>query len=434
MNGTGNGAVFFLAARRASVVQFPSVSPAAHPPLSRNRDYLLLWSGQVVSTLGSTASTVVYPLLILALTDSPKAAGIAGALRAIPYLAFSLPVGALIDRWDRRRVMILCDLGRCAAVLLIPLAIAFDTLSLALIYAVTFVEGTLYVFFNIAEVAALPRVVPQAQLPQAAAQNEAGFGTANIVGPSFGTFLFQFGRGVPFLADALTYAISVATLLGVRARFDRERAAPRRELHHEVAEGLRWLWENRLIRYMALLTGGLNLVLAGVPLLMIVVARQLGAGDPQIGLVFSLAGIGGIAGSLVGGRIQRRFRFGQVIVANLVAECVIFPLYVMAPSLYLLAAVAACNAFLGPIYNVVQFSYRLSIIPDELQGRVNSVFRLLAFGFIPLGAALSGLLIEQLGVVQAVMVFEAILVLLAAATAANRHVRDAAPIGRAAAS
>ena len=410
------------------------MSPPAHPPLSRNRDYLLLWSGQVVSTLGSTASTVVYPLLILALTDSPKAAGIAGALRAIPYIVFSLPVGALIDRWDRKRVMILCDLGRFAAVLLIPLAIAFDTLTLSLIYAVTFVEGTLYVFFNIAEVAALPRVVPQAQLPQAAAQNEAGFGTANIVGPSFGTFLFQFGRGVPFVADAITYAISVVTLLGIRARFDRERAAPRRELRHEVAEGLRWLWDNGLIRYMAFLTGGLNLVLAGTPLLMIVIAKRLGAGDAEIGVIFSLAGIGGIAGSLVGGRIQRRFRFGQVIIANLVAECVIFPFYAIVPSFYLLAAVAACNSFLGPIYNVVQFSYRLSIIPDHLQGRVNSVFRLLAFGFIPLGAALSGLLIERMGVVETVVAFEAVLVLVAAATAANRHVRDAAPIGRATAS
>jgi predicted MFS family arabinose efflux permease len=409
-------------------------STNAERPLSRNRDYLLLWSGQVVSTLGSTASAVVYPLLILALTDSPKAAGIAGALRALPYIVFSLPVGALIDRWDRRRVMILCDVGRCTAVLAIPAAIALHGLSLWVIYLVTLIEGSLYVFFNIAEVAALPKVVPTPQLPQAAAQNEAGFGAANIVGPSFGAFLFQFGRGVPFLADAVTYAISVVTLLGVRARFDRERALPRRDLHHEVAEGLRWLWGNRLIRYMAFVTGASNLVLAGVPLLMIVVAKRLGAGDPQIGMIFSLAGIGGIVGSLVGGRIQRRFSFGQVIIANFVAECLIFPFYVIVPSFYLLAAVAACNAFLGPIYNVVQFSYRLSIIPDELQGRVNSVFRLLAFGFIPLGAALSGVLIERLGPVQTVLAFEAILVLVAAATAANRHVRDAAPIGRATAS
>ncbi|MEP7068685.1 MAG: MFS transporter [Usitatibacter sp.] len=163
----------------------------ADPPLWRNRDYMLLWSGQVASTLGSTASTVVIPLLILALTSSPEAAGLAGASRALPYLVFSLPVGALIDRWDRKAVMIRCDIGRAIAVATIPLAIAFDALTLWLIYAVSLVEGSLYVFFNIAEVAALPRVVPQAQLPEAAALNEAGFGVANIVGPPFGTVLYQ---------------------------------------------------------------------------------------------------------------------------------------------------------------------------------------------------------------------------------------------------
>jgi predicted MFS family arabinose efflux permease len=404
---------------------------AAPAPLLRNRDYLLLWSGQVVSTLGSTASGVVYPLLILAITDSPKAAGIAGALRALPYLVFSLPVGALIDRWDRRRVMILCDAGRCLAVLAVPLAIAFDALSLWLVYAATLIEGSLYVFFNIAEVAALPKVVPTEQLPQAAAQNEAGFGAANIVGPSFGTTLFQlFGRAAPFIADAITYAISVATLLGIRTRFERERPAARRELRHEVAEGLRWLWTTPLIRYMAFLTGGLNLVVAAVPLILIVRAKELGAGDAQIGVIFSLAGIGGIAGSLVGGRIQRRFRFGQVIVATLALEALFFPCYALVPSYYLLAAVAGASALLGPIYNVVQFSYRLSIIPDELQGRVNSVFRLVAFGFLPLGAGLSGLLRERMGTVATVLAFWCVLIALAAATAANRHVREAAPMAR----
>ena len=181
---------------------------ATASPLWHNRDYMWLWSGQVVSTLGSTASTVIYPLLILALTSSPEAAGVAGALRTLPYLALSLPVGALIDRWDRKAVMIRCDAGRALAVASIPLAVAFDALTVAQIYAVTLIEGSLFVFFNIAEVAALPRVVPAAQLPEATAYNEAGYGVANILGPPMGTILYQaFGRAVPFIADALTYLL-----------------------------------------------------------------------------------------------------------------------------------------------------------------------------------------------------------------------------------
>ncbi|HEY4998429.1 MAG TPA: MFS transporter, partial [Usitatibacter sp.] len=238
--------------------------------LWRNRDYMLLWSGQVASTLGTTASNVVVPLLILAITSSPEAAGIAGALRALPYLVFSLPVGALIDRWDRKAVMIRCDVGRAIAVASIPVAIAFDALTLAQIYAVALVEGSLFVFFNIAEVAALPRVVAHAQLPQAAAQNEAGFGVANIVGPSFGTVLYQaFGRAVPFIADAASYVISVVSLSKIETPFHTERTAATRNLREEVAEGLRWLWANPLIRYMAFVTGGQNLVGAATPLVVI---------------------------------------------------------------------------------------------------------------------------------------------------------------------
>ena len=146
---------------------------ALAPVLWRNRDYMLLWSGQVASTLGTTSSNVVVPLLILALTGSPEAAGIAGALRTLPYLVLSLPVGALIDRWDRKAVMIRTDVGRAMALATIPAAMALHALTVWQIYAVALVEGSLFVFFNIAEVAELPRVVTAAQVARAAAQNEA---------------------------------------------------------------------------------------------------------------------------------------------------------------------------------------------------------------------------------------------------------------------
>jgi predicted MFS family arabinose efflux permease len=245
-----------------------------------------------------------------------------------------------------------------------------------------------------------------------------------------GTVLYQaFGRAVPFIADALTYCVSIASLLRVKAPFHIERAPQQRDLRHEVAEGLRWLWANPLIRYMALLTGGLNLINAAIPLLMIVLAKGSGASDAQIGVIFSFVGAGGIAGSLVGGRVQRRFSFGQVIIGCLAVEAVLFPLYAVMPSYVWLGVVAGMYYFMSPIYNVVQFSYRLTLIPDRLQGRVNSTFRLLAFGFMPLGAVLCGAALERLGTTATVGLFSALLIALAVATALNPHVRHAAPIG-----
>jgi predicted MFS family arabinose efflux permease len=367
-------------------------------PLLRNRDYMLLWSGQVVSTLGSTASQIVYPLLILALTGSPAAAGISAALHSLPYVLFSLPAGALIDRWDRKRVMIVCDVGRALVVSGVALALWLDAITLAQLYVSAFIEGTLFVFFNIAEVASLSRVVPKDQLPQATAQNEAAFAAAHIAGPSFGTALYQgLGRVAPFVADAISYTISVITLAFIRTEFRSSAVSEKRDLSVEITEGLRWLWRQPLIRFMAFLTGGFNLVGAAYALLLIVLAKELGASDLDIGLMFSIGGLGGIAGALVGGQVQKRFTFGRVIVGITWVWALLLPLYVLAPSHLLLGALYALASFTGPIYNVVQFSYRIALIPDALQGRVNSTFRLLAFGFMPIGAALGGFMIERLG-------------------------------------
>jgi predicted MFS family arabinose efflux permease len=400
------------------------------PALFQNRDYMLLWSGQVVSTLGSSASYVVYPLLILAMTDSPAAAGIAAALANLPYLIFSLPAGALIDRWDRKRVMINCDIGRALTVASIAIALWLDVLTVWQLYIAAFIEGTFFVFFNIAEVAALPRVVAKEQLPQASAQNEAAFAAAHIVGPSVGTLLYQtLGRAAPFVADAISYVASVASLRLICTPFRAAPTAAKSNLRGEIAEGLRWLWRQPLIRYMAFLTGSINLVNAGTSLIVIVLAQNLGARPVDIGLIFSIGGIGGILGSLVSGQVQKRFTFGQAIIALMWIEALLFPVYAIVPQYLLLGVVFALLYFIGPIYNVVQFSYRLALIPDALQGRVNSTFRLLAFGMMPIGAALSGFLIERAGLIAAVVVFSLWYVILAIMTTLNRHVRAARPLG-----
>ena len=394
--------------------------------LWKNPDYLRLWGAQTVSTFGSAASSIIYPLLILALTDSPTAAGIASALRVLPYLVFSIPVGALVDRWDRRRVMILCDLGRLAAVSCIPLAMGLGALELWQIYLVAAVEGTFFVFYNIAEVAALPRVVPVGQLPAATAQNQAAFSAALVAGPSFGTLLYEsVGRAAPFVFDALTYLASALSVLFIRTPFRKEVPAPAGHLGAQIAEGLRWLWGRPLIRTMAFLTGGINFVYAATPLLLIVLAKKMNAGDFEIGLMFSIGGVGGVIGSFFGARVQRRFSFGQVIVFIIWAQALLFPVYFFAPNVWVLGAVFSAIYLMAPIYNVVQFSYRVALIPDALQGRVNSVFRVLAFGLQPLGAAVCGVMLEYAGMGWTVAFFGASYVALAAWATFSRSVREA---------
>jgi MFS family permease len=416
----------------ASQLAGDKTQTAQRPALWRNRDYLLLWGGQTVSSIGTGVSRLAFPLLALDLTHSAAQAGIIGAMEALPYVLLSLPAGALIDRWNRKLVMILCDIGRALAMGSVPLALALHRLSVAQLYIVSLVEGTLFVFFNLAEVACLPRVVTSEQLPAATAQNQATDGVTALVSPQLGGALYGAFGALPFLADAISYALSVASLFLIRARFQGERTAVRRKLRVEIGEGLVWLWRQPLIRFIAFLTGGWNF--AAGPLLVIVLARQQGASDFTIGTIFAIGGVGAIVGSLLGTPIQRRFRFGTVIIATVWIAALLSPLYAIAPSALWLGVLTAGLSLTGPIYNVVQFSYRLSVIPDELQGRVNSVFRLLAFGLQPLGLALTGLLIETIQAVPTALVFGAWMLLLAVATTLNRHVRQARPVhGQAAA-
>jgi len=397
-------------------------------PLWRNLDYMLLWSGQTVSTIGTEVSTLAFPLLILTLTGSPAQAGFAGALRAFPYLVFSLPAGALIDRWDRKRVMILSDIGRALSMASIPVAAIFWHLTILQLYLVSLIEGTLFVFFNLAEVACLPRVVEKEQLPAASAQHEVTFGITSLIGPSLGGALYSIARMLPFLADAISYGASVGSLFFIRTKFQEERVNAPHNMWGEIREGLVWLWRQPLIRFMAILTGGFNLLLSGFALIIIVIAQHQHASSFTIGLIFAAGGIGAVVGAIFAPAMQKRLTFAQAIIGTTVLTAVILPLYAIAPNVFFLGVITVFAYGIGPIYNVVQFSYRLALIPDKLQGRVNSVFRLIAFGGQPLGLASTGLLIQTLGVIQAILVCAAGMALFAVATIANRHVRGAKPL------
>lgn len=396
------------------------------PSLWRNRDYLLLWSGQVVSSIGSQFSELAFPLLILFLTGSAAQAGIAGALSVLPYLVFSLPAGALIDRWDRRQVMIICDGGRAIVLASIPLALMLGCLTIVQLYVASMLEGTLFVFFNLAEVACLPRVVSKEQLPAATAQNITTFSLASLIGSPLAGALYTLGRLYPFLVDAVSYVLSAISLSLIKTRFQEERSNEQQEsVWRNIGEGLLWLWRHPLIRYMAILTGGLNLVTAGRVLIIIVLAQRLHASAVVIGLIFTLAGVGSICGAILAPIVQRRLRFGTVIIGFCWLITLSYPLYALAPSIPLLGLNAAFLSLVFPSYDVVQFTYRSTLIPDALQGRVNSVFRLLAYGGQPLGLTLAGILIQSLGVVTTVFILATGFLTLALVTTLNPQVRRA---------
>jgi MFS family permease len=166
---------------------------------------------------------VAYPLLVLASTGSPAKAGLVGFAQSLPFILFYLPAGALVDRWDRKRVMLVTEAGRAAALGSLAVTLALGSTPFAQIVVVAFVEGSLFVFFRLSEGAALPRVVPREQLPTAVAQNQAREQGADLAGQPLGGALFGISHALPFLFDALSYAASFVSLLFIRRSFQEVR-------------------------------------------------------------------------------------------------------------------------------------------------------------------------------------------------------------------
>ena len=374
-------------------------------PLWRNRDFLLLWSGQTISTLGTNISRLALPLLVLALTHSPGQAGLLIAVRQMPYLLFSLPAGALIDRWDRKAVMIRCDLVRWLALGSVPLAFGLGHLMRVQLYIVAFVEGTAYVLFSIAQISALPQVVPATHLPRAYALDTITEYSGDLLGPSLGALIISLapvltqGAMLAYLTDSLSYLVSVLSLLFIRASFQAEQVrANKPGLFKEIAEGLRFLWKQPLLRAMVLLTTVVNFLQSPIDLVLIVLARStLHLGVQMIGFILGVGGVGGVLGGLVAPWVKEHVRFGRIVLGSVILWAIAALMLALAPWPTLLIVGRFLISFIWPAYGVTLVSYRLSLTPDELQGRVNSAFRFLSYGSEPLGAALGGLLLVPLG-------------------------------------
>jgi MFS family permease len=393
-------------------------------PLRHNRDFVLLQVGQTLSTIGSESTGIAYPLLVLAITHSPVQAGVVGFARLVPWALFGVLAGAAVDRLPRKRMMIVSDIVRIGAVTSIVVAIAVHGISFAQIAIVAFVEGTMFVFFNLAEVGALRSVVPARQLPAAAAAEQARYATMTLVAPPLGGSLFGLGRALPFLADAVSYVFSLASLLAIRTPFQEEREHEEVPLKTQLAEGFRWLWGHPFLRTCAILFTWVNLLFEATFLVLIVVGRRQGLSGAHIGALIALLGLCLLVGSVASPRLQRRLSMRTIVVGSFWLQLGIAA-FVVKPNIYVLVAGAIPAALLGPSVNAIVIGYRVAIVPDRLTGRVNSVARTIALCGAPLGPLAAGLLLGSFSARTTVAIFAGAMLLLAVIGTVSPSIRNA---------
>jgi len=376
----------------------------AEKPVSlwRNHDYLLLWLGQGVSSLGTGISQFAFPLLTLAVTHSFAAAGVVGALGQLPFVLFGLLAGALVDRWKRKRVMVVCTIGLALCTVSIAVALISGHLTVVQIYVVAFVMGTFFVFYELAELGALTQVVLKRDLPAAVAQNEFVYSTVSLLAPSFGGVLFSIGRALPFVADGISYLVILGALLRMRSSFQGERVAVAANMLMEVGEGLQWLWSHVVVRLLAFLSGYFYILMSGSILIVYAIAREHQISLIVVGIVLAVGGGGNFVGTALSPLLQRRVRFGRALGWMLVLFVLLWPLYGIASAPILLGITVAGLAVVDSIAAILVSSYRLAIVPDELQGRVGSVYRLILFGSLALGQLAVGFCLDRFGILVTV--------------------------------
>lgn len=368
-------------------------------PLWRNWDFQLLFVGSLTSVVGSEIAAIAYPLLVLAVTGSPAQAGLVAFAETLAAVLTGIPAGALVDRWNKRAVLVTVDAIRLVAAASIPVTLATDRLTLAQIVVVAAVIGAGRSFFVPARGVAIRRAVPPEQLSTALSQNEARGAAANLVGPAAGGALFGLGRSLPFLADAISFAVSLLCVLGVRTPLGVEPGSQpeRRDIRADIAEGFRWIWHRPHFRAMLLYSTAVNLAGGALLLSIIVLARADGASPTQVGLVLTVLGVGSLGGAVVSARLQRLLpQHGLMLLCGGVAS-VCVPAAALPFGLVWLGATIGVVMLFTPAVSVAINLVLMREVPEGLLGRVTSTLILLISVCAPLGPLAAGLLLEYVG-------------------------------------
>jgi MFS family permease len=373
-------------------------------------NYWKLWSSSAVSNLADGVFFVALPLLAVRLTDSPLLiAGLSIAAR-LPWLFFVLIAGALADRLDRRRTMFLVQLLRAGIAAGLAAGVYFEVISAAspltgliILYAAGLLLGIGETLFDTAAQSLMPSVVRRDQLPTA---NGRLYGVEIIanqfVGPPLGGFLVAWMMAAALGLSAAGYIAAALLLFAIVGSFRPLREGPPTRIRSDIAEGLRYLLNHRLLRTLAAMVGVMNLASSAAFAIFVLYAIRpaplgMGLSEPEFGVLLTTGALGSVAGSIYAGRLVKRFGRARLLVAAIVASAISTAMPAFTPNAFVVGASFVIGGSAGVVWNVITVSFRQGIIPDRLLGRVNSVYRLLAWGTQPVGALLGGVLGELFG-------------------------------------
>jgi MFS family permease len=374
-------------------------------PLTRHRDFMLLWSGQTVSQAGSQVTILALPLVaIVILKATTFEVGLLSAATTSAYLLVALPVGVLADRVSKRRLMLVSDLAQFAVIGSVPLAYAAGVLTLGQMYAVALIASVFSVVFSVSYTSYLPSVVGQDRLVEANGKLSTTQSLAQFAGPGLGALLVGlFGAARAMTGDALSYLVSAACLLMIRSREPVTAEPPQREpLRQQIAGGLRYVLNDPILRKAVAWSGTANFFVIMVETLgPVFLVRTVHLHAAYVGVLLALGAVGGVAGGMLSGPLSRRFgsaRMAWLSMTVISLPGLLIPLAGPGARTLLFAAGWISWTFGSTLCGVALMSYQQATCPADMRGRVAATSRWINWGTLPVGGLACGLLGSVLGV------------------------------------
>jgi len=358
-------------------------------------DYWRFWSGAAVSNLGDGIRVTAFPLLAASLTREPLAVGAVGAATMLPWVVAGPFAGVLVDRADRRKVMLGGQLGRALVIGAFAWMVAGDMASLPLLYAVAFAVGVGEVVVDTSSQAAIPLLSPPGPEGLDVANSRlisAQVLLNEIAGGPVGGALFVLGASVPFGVDAGAALVAAALVASVRTPLQRRRPPRRGDMLREIGDGISFVRRSIALSRLAIAAAVVNAALSGaMGMLVLLALGDLGLTESGFGVLLGVGAVGGLVGSMAVRGPIRRFGRGRVLTASAATAAVAVGAVSVAPGAVAVAALQFTTMAAVMAFNVAGQSLRQAMTPDELLGRVVTSFRLVGMAGAPVGAVLGGL-------------------------------------------
>ena len=401
----------------------PSTATSTRGDLDPNRlggNYFKLFSASTISNLGDGIGVIAYPWLASAITRNPLLIAVVAVAQRLPWLLFSLPAGVITDRHDRRILMVWANAARAVLTFFVafvvlarqdalPLpdsvadattVITTDTSLYLLVLLATMLLGIGEVLYDNSAQTFMPSIVHPDNLEKANGRLWSIEQVANtFAGPPLAALLIAISFSLPFFVDAATFVVSAILIAWIRrpgatSEQIAARRSERRPWKAELAEGFRWLWGHDLLRSLAIVLGLLNMLgMLSTATFVLYGQEVLGTTPTEFAILGTAGAVGGIVGGWTASSIAKRIGAGPSLAATLLGGgtiTILIGLMSWWPAVWLLLGI---YMFTAVLWNVITVSFRQTVIPDQLLGRVNSVYRFFGWGMMPIGAALGGLVV-----------------------------------------